>query len=89
MRKAYELRGRTSQMEQLSISSLYDDLVTGNLEAAQTTYDLWAQMYPRDSGPHANLMVIYVAWVNMREGPYSGAEAPNTTARKWLSARTW
>src|SRR6202050_1968603 len=34
MRKAYELRGRTSEREQLDISAHYDDLGTGNLEAA-------------------------------------------------------
>ena len=48
IRKAYELRGRTSEREKLNISSFYDTLVTGNLEAARTAFELFAQTYPRD-----------------------------------------
>ena len=33
-RKAYELRGRASESERLAISSFYEMVVTGNLEAA-------------------------------------------------------
>ena len=33
--------------------------VTGNLEAARKTYELWAQTYPRDDIPHVNLSSIY------------------------------
>ena len=39
-RKAYELRQRTSEREKLAISSFYDLVVTGNLEAARTSYQL-------------------------------------------------
>jgi eukaryotic-like serine/threonine-protein kinase len=37
-RKAYELRGRASESERLAISSFYEMVVTGNLEAARTSY---------------------------------------------------
>jgi eukaryotic-like serine/threonine-protein kinase len=60
MRKAYELRERTSEQERLSISSRYEVLVTGNLEAARTTYELWAQTYPRNDAPQINLHLIYL-----------------------------
>jgi eukaryotic-like serine/threonine-protein kinase len=61
MRKAYELRGRTSEREKLAISSLYEWLVTGNLESARTNLELWGQTYPRDDQAPANLWVIYVS----------------------------
>ncbi len=58
-RKAYELRERVSEREKLYIASHYEDVVTGNLEAARKTYELWAQTYPRDATPINNLGVIY------------------------------
>jgi eukaryotic-like serine/threonine-protein kinase len=59
VRKAYELRGRTSEREKLSISSQYEELATGNLEAARAASELWAQTYPRDDAAQINLAVIY------------------------------
>ena len=41
-RKAYQLRDRTSEKEKLNISSFYEYIVTGNLEAARSSYELWA-----------------------------------------------
>src|SRR6202022_3368903 len=58
-RKAYELRERGSERERLYITSHYETYVTGNLEAARKTYELWAQTYPRDYIPPGNLGVIY------------------------------
>jgi eukaryotic-like serine/threonine-protein kinase len=57
-RKAYELRERTSESERLAISSFYEMVVTGNLEAARTSYQAWAQSYPRDDEPPTNLWTI-------------------------------
>jgi serine/threonine protein kinase/Flp pilus assembly protein TadD len=59
-RKAYELRERVSEREKFSIASFYEFFVTGNLEAARQTYELWAQTYPRDGIPPGMLGVIYV-----------------------------
>ncbi len=58
-RKAYELRERTSESEKLAISSFYQLVVTGNLEAARTSYQLWTQTYPRDEEPQLYLWVVY------------------------------
>src|SRR5215469_14956448 len=49
-RKAYELRERVSEREKLYIVSHYEHFVTGNLEAARKTYELWTQTYPREVG---------------------------------------
>jgi eukaryotic-like serine/threonine-protein kinase len=58
-RKAYELRERTSESEKLAISSFYELVVTGNLDAARASYQLWAQTYPRDEEPPASLWIVF------------------------------
>jgi Flp pilus assembly protein TadD len=60
MRKAYELRERTSEQEKLSISANYQLEGTGNLEAARTAYQLLAQTYPRDYESRNDLGIIYI-----------------------------
>jgi eukaryotic-like serine/threonine-protein kinase len=60
-RKAYALRGRISESEKLAISSFYDLVVTGNLEAARTSFQAWAQTYPRDEEPQVYLWFTYTA----------------------------
>ena len=52
-RKAYELRERASDLEKLFITYTYDRQVTGNLERALETLELWAQTAPRDATPHS------------------------------------
>jgi eukaryotic-like serine/threonine-protein kinase len=59
LRKAYDLRERVSEREKLYLVSHYQQLATRNLEAARSTYELWAQTYPRDPVPTGNLGVIY------------------------------
>jgi serine/threonine protein kinase/tetratricopeptide (TPR) repeat protein len=54
-RKAYELRDRTSDRERFFITFTYELQVTGNLEKAQQSGELWAQTYPRDPGPEGLL----------------------------------
>ncbi len=49
---AYQLRDRTSDRERFFITAMYDRQVTGNLEKALQTYELWTQTYPRDSLAH-------------------------------------
>jgi len=53
--KAYELRDRTSDQEKFFISASYESQVTGNLEKAEQTCELWADAYPRVSTPHGFL----------------------------------
>ena len=57
--RAYALRDRASEREKLRISAHYYALYTGELEKSNQTYELWAQAYPRDVIPHANLGYNY------------------------------
>jgi eukaryotic-like serine/threonine-protein kinase len=59
LRKAYDLRDKVSERERFRISATYYLLVTGELEKAVQTYEMWAQTYPRSSEPFGNLGVDY------------------------------
>jgi serine/threonine protein kinase/Tfp pilus assembly protein PilF len=58
-RKAYDLREKVSERERFSIEGYYYLIVTGELEKAAQTYELWRQTYPRDFIPHGNLAYVY------------------------------
>jgi eukaryotic-like serine/threonine-protein kinase len=62
LRKAYQLRNRTSDQEKFFITVNYELQATGNLHKARQTCDLWAKAYPRAWLPHALLSgAIYTA----------------------------
>ena len=71
-RKAFALRDRVSESEKLAISSFYDLVVTGNLEIARTSFQAWAQTYPRDEEPQVYLWFAYTA---MGDYPKANAAA--------------
>jgi len=60
IRRAYDLRTHLSQREKFYIESTYYHYVTGDLEKARQVYELSAQIYPRYSGTHLRLWVLYV-----------------------------
>ena len=57
--KAYELRDRVSERERFHVSAFYYTFVTGELEKANQTYELWVQDYPRDAVPRLDLGANY------------------------------
>ena len=59
--KAYELRSHVSAREQFAISAYYFNDVTGELDKANQTYELYAKDYPRNWVPHNNLGGNYAA----------------------------
>ena len=52
--KAWQLRDRVSDRERFFIDFLYDRHVTGNLEKAYKTLEMWRQIYPRRGAASAN-----------------------------------
>ena len=50
--KAWLLRDRVSDRERFFIDFVYDRQVTGNLEKAYQTLELWVQTYPRGERPN-------------------------------------
>lgn len=57
--KAYELRNRVTEFEQVQIESSYYSFTTGDLEKAISAYERWVQMRPRSASPHSSLAYIY------------------------------
>jgi len=51
--KAWQLRDRVSDREKFFIDFTYNRQVTGNLEKAYQTLELWFQTYPRGADPSA------------------------------------
>jgi eukaryotic-like serine/threonine-protein kinase len=62
---AYELRNRVSDPERFFIMVPHDLDVTGNLEKAQQTAEMWAETYPRDVIPRA-----FLSWIDQLLGKY-------------------
>jgi tetratricopeptide (TPR) repeat protein len=69
-KKGYELRDRASEPERLYIESHYYEDLTGDLEKGRQNFELWAQMYPRDSYAWRGL-----GWVSSALGQYDRAFA--------------
>jgi eukaryotic-like serine/threonine-protein kinase len=53
--RAYQLRDRATDQEKFFIDWTYHRIVTGDMEKAHQTCELWAQTYPRDARPHSFL----------------------------------
>ncbi|MGB9106334.1 MAG: tetratricopeptide repeat protein, partial [Terriglobales bacterium] len=64
--KAYALRERVSERERYRISAYYHHAVTGELDKARATYEMWKQSYPRDFAPYINLGISYT-WLGEYE----------------------
>ena len=74
--QAYQLRDRASDKEKSFISASYDMQVTGDLEKAQQTCELWAQAYPRAVVPHAFLSgIIYPVFGKYEKAVEEGQKA--------------
>ena len=80
-RKAYDLRDKVSERERFSIDANYYMHVTGELEKAAQTYDLWQQTYPRDSVPYTNLALVYGELGNWEKTLEQTSEAHATGAK--------
>jgi eukaryotic-like serine/threonine-protein kinase len=60
-RKAFELRGRVSELEKLAVEGDYYRAVTGNLLNARRSYALGEQIYPREPAFRGGLGLIHMA----------------------------
>jgi tetratricopeptide (TPR) repeat protein len=68
-RKAYELRDHTSDREKFFIAATYELNVTGNLEKALETCELWLHTYPREKVPHGLLgNMVYPTFGRFNKG---------------------
>jgi eukaryotic-like serine/threonine-protein kinase len=73
--KAYDLRSRVSVREDYIISAYYYNDVTGEIEKANQTYELYSQAYPRAWAPHNNLGGNFAALGQWEKGLSETLEA--------------
>jgi eukaryotic-like serine/threonine-protein kinase len=73
--KAYDLRDRTSEREKLYITTHHFDTVTGEIDKAQVTYEIWEREYPNDFIPYLNGALLY-----LELGQYDKAAEQNRNA---------
>ena len=57
--RAFNLRDRLSERERFYVTALYNETVTGDMERAKETSELWVQTYPRDGVAREKLATIY------------------------------
>jgi eukaryotic-like serine/threonine-protein kinase len=69
--RAWQLRDRTTDRENLWITAAYQTLVTGNLTQVRQTCEAWVQTYPRDAAPHQ----LLAGMTNKSVGRYEQALA--------------
>jgi tetratricopeptide (TPR) repeat protein len=75
-RKAYKLRDRTSEAEKYLITTSFHATVTGDMEKAQQTCELWKEAYPRSEMPLTFLSGIILPVLGQNEkAAKEGAEA--------------
>ncbi len=75
-RKAYELREGTSEPEKYFITVSFHMVVTGHMEKAEQTCELWIQAYPRAPAPHMFLSgFIYRRLGQYKKGLEEGEES--------------
>jgi DNA-binding winged helix-turn-helix (wHTH) protein/tetratricopeptide (TPR) repeat protein len=66
-RKAYQLRDRASERERFAIEANYYRRVTGELDKAAQTYEVWQSRYPGDPRPVSGLGNVYSSLGNMEK----------------------
>jgi tetratricopeptide (TPR) repeat protein len=75
-RKAYALRDRTSEAEKYFISAHFSIAVSGNMENAEQSCEIWIQAYPRSEMPHSFLSgIIYPVFGQYEKAVEEGREA--------------
>jgi DNA-binding winged helix-turn-helix (wHTH) protein/tetratricopeptide (TPR) repeat protein len=57
--QAFQLRERLSEREKYHITTLYHEIVTGDLEKAKEAGELWTRTYPRDGYAREKLATVY------------------------------
>jgi eukaryotic-like serine/threonine-protein kinase len=75
-RKAYALRDRTSEAEKYFISAHFSIAVSGNMENAEQSCELWIEAYPRSEMPHSFLSgIIYPVFGQYEKAVEEGRKA--------------
>jgi Flp pilus assembly protein TadD/predicted Ser/Thr protein kinase len=80
IQKAFDLRERASEREKLDIEAAYYNLVTGQLDEALQTFQLWVRLYPRDDAAHGSYAYALDTLGRIEEGLAEHREAASLGA---------
>ena len=83
-RKAYQLRDTVTERERFAIESSYYVNVTGELDKAASTYELWQQSYPKDVGAYVNFGFVSGKLGNLEENLEATREAMRLRPDAWI-----
>jgi eukaryotic-like serine/threonine-protein kinase len=84
-RKAYSLRDRVSERERFPIMTDYYLVVTGQLDKAAQTYEMWRQIYPRDHLPYAGLGYVDSLQGDLEAALSEDQEALRRAPNDWVN----
>ena len=91
--RAYDLRGRMSELERLRIESFYNAFVTGDIEKGIDTLEIYRRIYPRDERGPLNLSDRYNTIGQFERAVEQGEEAlrlnPNNAVGYWNLAESF
>jgi serine/threonine protein kinase len=87
--KAYAARERVSQPERFSIEVFYYVTVTGELEKAMQTSELWQQSYPRSSVPTSTWEAFLTFWETTKKRWANTAKHCVSNRPKGSTIPTW
>lgn len=84
-RRAYDLRDRVSERERFPIMTNYYLVVTGQLDKAKETYELWQKTYPRDDLTYAGLGYIASLEGNLEDALAEDQESLRRKPNDWVA----
>jgi len=83
--KAYALKSRVSEREQLRVSSLYCKYVTGDLDKEIDILEMYRRLYPGDLLPYNNVSTAYAATGQLAKAVEAASQAmsldPSSSSR--------
>lgn len=75
LKKAFDLKDRTSEREKFYISAHYYETALRQLDPAIQIYEQWKQTYPHDGVPRTNLSLIYSSTGQLEKSLSNALEA--------------
>jgi eukaryotic-like serine/threonine-protein kinase len=81
LKKAFDLKDRTSEREKFYISAHYYETATHQTDQSIQTYEQWKQTYPRDGVARNNLALLYQITGQQEKGLPNAIEALQLDAK--------
>ncbi len=84
IKKAFALQANLSEREKLFLTVRYHTVVTGDIDKATETYEIWSRMYPRDPVPFNGLAARYQIVGQFEKAAVAAREALRLRSNHYL-----